>query len=71
MELAYTHLNDETNDLVKLEKNVSIHSLSNDIVIEHPKIKEIHSILKQLMVRPKKPRMQNILIIGESNIGKT
>ena len=71
MELAYTHLNDETNDLVKLEKNVRIHSLSNDIVIEHPKIKEIHSILKQLMDRPKKPRMQNILIIGESNIGKT
>ena len=71
MELAYTHLNDETNDIVKLEKNVRIHSLSNDIVIEHPKIKEIHSILKQLMDRPRKPRMQNILIIGESNIGKT
>lgn len=71
MKLKYAHLNEETNKIVELEKNTRIHSLSNDIVIEHPKIKEIHSILKQLMDRPKKPRMQNILIIGEPNIGKT
>jgi len=71
MDNVYPHLNDTSKEIVKLSKQDRINFLHKDVLIEYPKIKEIHSLLKQLMDRPKKPRMQNILIIGESNIGKT
>ncbi len=69
--MKYSHINEECNEVIELSKKERILFLSKDILIEHPKIKEVHSILNQLLDRPKKPRMQNILIIGESNIGKT
>ena len=71
MEALYKHLNEECQDIVLLNTNERIQYMHKDVLIEYPKIKEIHSLLSQLMDRPKKPRMQNLLIIGESNIGKT
>ncbi len=67
----YTHLNEECQQVVLLNDEERITYLHKEMLIEYPRIKEIHSLLKQLMDRPKKPRMQNLLIIGESNIGKT
>ena len=71
MEIVYKHLNEQCQDIVLLDAKDRIRYMHKDILIEYPKIKEIHSLLNQLMDRPKKPRMQNLLIIGESNIGKT
>lgn len=71
MEILYKHLNERCQDIVLLDAKDRIRYMHKDILIEYPKIKEIHSLLNQLMDRPKKPRMQNLLIIGESNIGKT
>ena len=71
MEILYKHLNEQCQDIVLLDSKDRIRYMHKDILIEYPKIKEIHSLLNQLMDRPKKPRMQNLLIIGESNIGKT
>jgi hypothetical protein len=48
-----------------------IDNLNEHIWIEYPKTVEVVNTLTNLMNRPKKPRMQNLLLIGESNIGKT
>lgn len=71
MEILYTHLNEECQEIVRFSNDERIHHLHKDILIEYPKIKEIHRLLKQVMDRPKKARTQNLLITGESNIGKT
>jgi|LGOV01.1.fsa_nt_gb hypothetical protein len=67
----YSHLNDDTKKLLLFKEEERINSLHESLWIEYPKTKEIRGLLKQLMNRPKKPRMPNLLIIGESNIGKT
>jgi len=71
MEDLYTHLNEECREIIHLSKEERIHHLYKEILIEYPKIKEIHRLLKQMMDRPKRARTQNLLITGESNIGKT
>ena len=71
MEIEYIHLNEECNKIIHQDKKERIMFLHNEVFIEHPKINTVHSILNHLIDRPKKARMQNILIIGESNIGKT
>lgn len=71
MENLYAHLNDECQKIIHLPEEERIHYLYKDLLIEYPKIKEIHRFLKQMIDRPKRERAQNLLIIGESNIGKT
>lgn len=71
MQNLYPHLNEECQEIVHLSNQERIHHLHKEIIIEYPKIKEIHRLLKQIMDRPKKTRTQNLLITGESNIGKT
>jgi len=67
----YGHIKEEFRDQMQLGNEGRINSLYESIWINYPKTKEIIQLLTSLMSRPKKPRMQNILIIGESNIGKT
>lgn len=67
----YPYLNEQCKNIINNSKEDRINFMHSDILIEYPKIKEIHKLLNQIMNRPKKPRMQNLLIIGESNIGKT
>jgi len=67
----FEHLSDRCNEVMQLSKKERLHYLEEDIVIEYPKVKKIHQILEHFMDKPQKPRMQNLLIIGESNIGKT
>lgn len=69
--MQYQHLNEQTIDIIHLSKEDRIRSMHEPLWIEYPKTKEIISYLEHLMDRPKKPRMQNLLIVGESNIGKT
>lgn len=69
--MQYDHLNEETNLVMNLSKKDRINYMHAPLWIEYPKTKEIISFLEQLMDRPKKPRMPGLLLIGESNIGKT
>lgn len=71
MNILYPHLNEQCKSIINSSKEKRINFMHRDILIEYPRIKEIHSLLGQVMNRPKKPRMQNLLITGESNIGKT
>jgi len=67
----YGHIKKEFRTLIQLGMDDRINSLYESIWINYPKTKEIIEQLTSLMSRPKKSRMQNLLIIGESNIGKT
>lgn len=67
----YIHLNDECKRIVELNKDERVRFLYEEVVIEYPKVKKIHQFLDQLLDRPKKARMQNLLLMGQSNIGKT
>lgn len=67
----YAHLNDECKNIIEQNKQERINFLNKDVVIEYNKVKKIHQFLDSMLDKPKKPRVQNLLIIGESNIGKT
>lgn len=69
--MQYNHLNEETNQVIGLSKKDRINYMHKPLWIEYPKTKEVISYLEQLMDRPKKPRMPGLVIVGESNIGKT
>lgn len=71
MSTQYPHLHDDFQHLMHLNKEDRMKSLHNPIWISYPRTKDIIRLLKQMMERPKKPRVQNLLIIGESNMGKT
>ena len=70
-ENTYKHLNEDCQAIIKTSKEKRINYMLDEVVIEYPAVKKVHNILEDLMNRPKKARMQNLLIIGESNMGKT
>jgi hypothetical protein len=67
----YEHINKDFKSLLSLNNEERICKLNDHIWINYPKTKEVISLLNDLINRPKKPRMQNLLIVGESNNGKT
>ncbi len=69
--MHYEHIHDDFKHLMSLSKEDRVNSLHQPLWINYPKTTEILHLLKQMLDRPKKPRIQNLLIIGESNIGKT
>ena len=70
-ENTYKHLNEDCQAIIKTSKEKRTNYMLDEVVIEYPAVKKVHNILEDLMNRPKKARMQNLLIIGESNMGKT
>ncbi len=68
---GFKHIHKAHRHLMSLSKEDRINALNEQIWIDYPKTTEVVNLLTSLMNRPKKPRMQNLLLIGESNIGKT
>jgi len=71
MNSSFPHLNDKYKPIASQSKEQRILHLHGEVLIKYPKAKKIHSILNHFMSRPKKARMQNLLITGDSNMGKT
>lgn len=71
MSNSYPHLHEDFKHLMLLSDEKRIESLHENLWINYPLSDEIVQLMGQLMNRPKKPRMPGLLIIGESNIGKT
>lgn len=71
MENAYAHIHPDFQHLMQLDKDEKIRSLHEDIWINYPESDKVIQLLGQMMNRPKKPRMQGVLLIGDSNMGKT
>ena len=67
----FEHLNEQTKQIIYSSKEDRISYLDEPLYIEYPRTKELMGILEQMMKTPKRPRMPNLLVIGESNIGKT
>jgi len=67
----FSHIRTSQQYLILLPQEERIKALNKQIWIDYPKTVEAVAVLTDLMNRPKKPRMENLLIIGESNIGKT
>jgi hypothetical protein len=67
----FKHIHKSYRHLMTLSSEDRINALNEQVWIDYPKTVEIVNLLTNLMNRPKKPRMQNLLLIGESNIGKT
>lgn len=72
MNELYPHLHPDYRYLMDLNDETRIASLDDNIWINYPKSDEVIQLLVQALNRAqKKPRVQGLLLIGESNIGKT
>lgn len=67
----YDHLLDKAFDLLSAPKEERIEYVNTDKWIGYPRAKEVMERLSDLMVYPKTERMPSILIIGDSNNGKS
>lgn len=65
------HLSDKARSLIDAPNNQKILYINTDRWIGYPRAKEILESLEDLMCYPKTDRMPNLLIIGDSNNGKT
>ncbi|MGB3750000.1 MAG: TniB family NTP-binding protein [Arcobacteraceae bacterium] len=71
MEHNIKHLNEETKNILTHSIEEKISYLHEEYSIEYPKFREIINLLNNYLQRPKKSRMNSLLIVGEPNIGKT
>ncbi|HEY9017762.1 TniB family NTP-binding protein [Thiomicrospira sp.] len=67
----YTHLHESVHEVILKGKQERIDFMNNPLWINHNRSTQVVQILNQLLRSPKKPRMRNLLLIGEPNIGKT
>lgn len=65
------HLNASARDALKLSDQERIEKIRSDRWIGYPKAKQILAKLEDLLIYPRTQRMPNILIVGETNNGKT
>ena len=66
-----SHLDPKTQEVVWLDNATRILHLKQPVWIDYPRAKKLIQILDDLMAYPKRSRMPNLLIIGESFMGKT
>ncbi|MGV8898655.1 MAG: TniB family NTP-binding protein [Burkholderiaceae bacterium] len=69
--ISFPHLNENAAKLLELSDAERINRIQSSRWIGYPKAKEILAKLEDLLVYPKTHRMPNLLIIGETNNGKT
>lgn len=67
----YDHLDEQTKAVINLSNEERINYMHKPVWINYSKTKKLIQIMNQLMNYPKKPRMTNLLIVGEPNMGKT
>ena len=65
------HLNESTELLLSLSDEVRIERIRSPRWIGYPKAKQILAKLEDLLNHPKSHRMPNLLVVGDTNNGKT
>lgn len=68
---TYSHLNDSAIESLVLSDADRIYRIRSERWIGYPKAKQILAKLEDLLIYPKTQRMPNILIVGDTNNGKT
>lgn len=69
--VKYSHLNESAQKYLNKSTSKRINYINSSRWIGYPKAKDIVTKLHDLLAFPKRHRMPNMLIIGESNSGKT
>jgi len=67
----YPHLSNTASEIAALDKEKRIASLNEPIWISYTRAEKLISIMQDYLQMPKKARMKNLLVIGDSNMGKT
>lgn len=67
----YKHLNEQAIDQLELDDNTRIEKIRSDRWIGYPKAKNVLTKLDDLLSYPRTERMPNMLIVGDTNNGKT
>jgi hypothetical protein len=67
----YAHVHPDFRAVVQLSESERIHFLDQPRWIGYPAAQKILDTLLHLMQMPARPRMRNLLIVGDSNNGKT
>lgn len=68
---AYDHLNDSAIEALDLPDSERIFKIRSERWIGYPKAKQILAKLDDLLIHPRTHRMPNLLIVGDTNNGKT
>jgi len=68
---SFTHLNAATADLLDMSDAERIERVRSARWIGYPRAKEVLAKLEDLLIYPKSHRMPNLLIVGDTNNGKT
>ncbi len=68
---TYPHLHESVQEIILRGKQERIDFMNHPLWINHSHTTPVIQLLNQLLRSPKKPRMRNLLMIGEPNIGKT
>lgn len=68
---AYDHIEAKFVHILGLSSEERIAFMEEPRWIGYPMATRVLDVLQGLMVKPKRPRMQNLLIVGDSNNGKT
>lgn len=71
MNTKYEHIHPDFLHLLELSKEEKCYAINEAFVINYPKAKELLQTMLNYINKPKKPRMQSLLIIAEPNMGKT
>lgn len=71
MSSQYPHIHEDFLHFMDLSKEERIKVLDSNFLIKYPKANEIIQAMSHIMNKPQKYRMQNLLIVGEPNMGKT
>lgn len=68
---SYSHLNDSAIEALTLSDAERIHKIRSERWIGYPKAKQILAKLEDLLIYPRTHRMPNLLVVGDTNNGKT
>lgn len=68
---SYSYLNDSAIDVLGLSDEERIIKIRSERWIGYPKAKKILAKLEDLLIYPRTHRMPNLLIVGDTNNGKT
>lgn len=68
---SYSHINDSTIEALNLTDFDRILKIRSERWIGYPKAKQVLAKLEDLLIYPRTHRMPNLLIVGDTNNGKT
>jgi hypothetical protein len=71
MSELYKHIHPKFRHVLSLSQEDRLNFIDEPRWLGYTRAQEILDVLHSLLLKPKRPRMQNLLIVGESNNGKT